>query len=345
LSDVAAAAGVSAKTASRALNGHAVNPETAQRVIAAAGQLRFRPNGLARDLRRGGVSSSFGLVVGELANPFYSELAAGAERSLRAVGLELTMGSSEEDAAHEQQVVRTMLERRVQALFVVTAAQDHGYLQLEHQLGTPIVFLDRPARGVAADSILLDNRAAAARAVEQLVASGHRNIAALADATTVWTAGERVAGVRSAYDSAGLGARLARVISGVGDIQAARAATARLLSGAAPPTALVCLNNRITLGALTAMRDLGMPTAIIGFDDFDSAELLGISVVNQNPGRMGELAVELALERLNSSAALPQRHVVLDGTLIPRGSGELSASEIMDRRTHRAVHPWTGWGS
>src|SRR3954447_15243607 len=149
LRDVAARAGVSVKTASRVFNAYpSVSPQTAKRVLDAARELRFSPNGLARELRRGGVTSAVGLVVGDLANPFYSQIAAGAERVLREQGLELFLATSDEDAEHEERVIRILLERRVRALLMVPAAQDHAYLETELALGTPVVFLDRPANGI-----------------------------------------------------------------------------------------------------------------------------------------------------------------------------------------------------
>src|SRR5690606_1874951 len=132
LGNVAALAGVSPKTASRALNDHpGVSAPTRQRVQEAARMLRFRPNALARELRTGAVSRGVGLVIADLANPFYSRLAAAAEQEFRSAGLELFLASTDEDPGREQEVVRTMLDRRVRALLVVPAAEDHSYLESE----------------------------------------------------------------------------------------------------------------------------------------------------------------------------------------------------------------------
>src|SRR4051812_31007956 len=114
LRQVAALSGVSLKTASRVLNGEAyVADATAQKVRAAAQQLGFRRNAIARDLRAGARSSLVGLIIGDLANPFYSRVARGAERRLRAAGLQLISASSEEDPALEHRLVSEMFERRV----------------------------------------------------------------------------------------------------------------------------------------------------------------------------------------------------------------------------------------
>src|SRR3954465_4700286 len=129
LRQVAALSGVSLKTASRALNGEPyVSAGTAGRVRAAAAQLGFRRNAIARDLRAGARSSLVGLIIGDLANPFYSRVARGAERRRRTAGLQLISASSEEDPALEHRLVSEMFERRVQAMLIVTSATDHAYL-------------------------------------------------------------------------------------------------------------------------------------------------------------------------------------------------------------------------
>lgn len=294
LGNVAALAGVSPKTASRALNDHpGVSAPTRQRVQEAARMLRFRPNALARELRTGAVSRGVGLVIADLANPFYSRLAAAAEQELRSAALELFLASTDEDPGREQEVVRTMLDRRVRALLVVPAAEDHSYLESEKSLGTPIVFLDRPPRNLAADAVLADNRAAARQAARSLLEAGHQRIAVIGDEQVAWTARERLAGAEAALAESGAGHGLVR--AGAHDPAAARQITDRLLAEDRPPTAILALNNLILLGVLLALRDAGRDLTLIGFDDSEVADLFGVSVVSLDPREMGRVAARIAL--------------------------------------------------
>jgi LacI family transcriptional regulator len=321
LRDVAQLAEVSLKTASRVLSGQPnVREETARRVRDAARALRFRPNRIARDLRSGAVSTAVGFVIGDLSNPFYAQIAAGAERVLRAQDLELFIATSDEDPDRERRVALTMLERRVRALLVVPVAEEHSYLAPEQQLGTPMVFIDRPARDLPADSIVLDNRRAVREATAHLLRAGHRAIGLVADNTAVWTAGERVAGFGDAMREAGL-TDWQRHIRRAHDVTAARAAAEGLLADPSPPTALFALNNRLTIGVLEAVTSMRAEVAVLGFDDFELAPLLGVSVIAHDPEDLGRRAAEIALDRIAERSGVPQQ-IVLPTRLIARGSGE-----------------------
>src|SRR4051794_35296333 len=205
LRQVAALSGVSLKTASRALNGERyVSTGTAERVQAAAEQLGFRRNAMARDLRAGARSSLVGLIISDLANPFYSRVARGAERRLRTAGLQLISASSEEEPQPRHTLVAEMLERRVSALLIVTSAADHGYLEPERRLGLPVVFLDREPADLVADAVVLDNDGGVHRAVEHLLAGGHRRIGLVGDLARLATQQQRVAAFEAAMTAAGV---------------------------------------------------------------------------------------------------------------------------------------------
>ena len=198
IQDVAALAGVSPATASRALADHPkVTPKTKQKVVEAARTLRFRRNSLARDLRSGGVTTAVGYVIEDLVNPWFSQVAAGAERVFRKAELELIVATTEGDPKREQLVVKTMLERRVQALLLIPLSEDHSYLEGERQLGTPLIFVDRPPVNLIADSITIDNRGGMRLAVEHLAKHGHKRIGLLAGPEPLWTTGERLEGYKS----------------------------------------------------------------------------------------------------------------------------------------------------
>jgi LacI family transcriptional regulator len=322
LVQVARLAGVSLKTASRVLNDEPyVSAATAAKVQAAAEELGFRLNVIARELRAGARSSIVGLIISDLANPFYARIARGAERVLRANDLQLICASSDEDPVLERQLTAELLERRVSALLLTTCVDDHRYLEVERRLGIPIAFLDRPPAGIDADTISLDNAEGARQAAEHLIQHGHRRIGLVGDLSRLATHRERIAGFAKAMADAGIDGWQRFVRADSHDSEAAERATRELMALPQPPTALFTTNNRITAGALRALRQLPSPPALIGFDDFDLAELLGVSVISHSPERMGELAVELVLERL-AGAERPASHHRLPIRLIERGSGE-----------------------
>lgn len=322
LVQVAQRAGVSVKTASRVLNDEPyVSADTARKVHEAATELGFRLNVIARELRAGARSACVGLIISDLANPFYARIARGAERVLRANDLQLITASSDENPTLERQLTAELLERRVSGLLVTTCVDDHAYLESERKLGIPVAFLDRPPAGIEADTIQLDNAAGARCAAEHLIAHGHRRIGLIGDLSRLATHRERVTGFAEAMTAAKIEnwERFVRVDSH--DSDSAERAARELLSMRWPPTALFTTNNRITAGALRAIRDRPAPPALVGFDDFDLADLLGVSVISHSPERMGELAAEIVVARLSGSTQ-PTVRERLPIRLIERGSGE-----------------------
>jgi LacI family transcriptional regulator len=325
MTDVAQAAQVSLKTVSRVVNGEpGVRPDTAARVEVAIRALGFRRNDIARALRQGQVSRTVGLVIEDLANPFYSGIARGVETETRERGLLVITGSSDEDPERERMLVQLLCERRVDGLLVVPAGDDHRYLLPELRIGTPIVFIDRPPGQIDADVILLDNVGGARAAVAHLVAHGHRRIAHVGDSTTIFTAAQRLEGYREALREAGLPLDESLVRLGPHDTASAEAAVRELLTLLQPPTALFTGNNRITTGALRAVASAERPPALVGFDDLELGALMPVpvSVVSYDPVELGRRSARLLCERLEGVNGEPQR-LVLPTTLIPRGSGEV----------------------
>jgi LacI family transcriptional regulator, galactose operon repressor len=323
--DVAVLAGVSLKTVSRVINDEpGVAAATAEKVEHAIAELRFQRNDLARSLRQGRTSSTLGLVIEDVSNPFYSAIAQAVESAARERGYMLITASCEEDPEREKDLVMALLRRRVDALLLVPAARDHAYLARDQ---IPVVFLDRPPHGLDADCVLLDNLGGARMAVEHLLARGHQRIAVIADPDSLYTAHERLSGYRQALEAAGVPVREELVRLGSHDSATAEAVVAELL--ALPPdrrpTAVFAGNNRNTVGALRALQQAERPLALVGFDDFELADLLGTTVVRHDSGSMGAHAAALAFERLTSADHAPRR-VVVPTELIVRGSGEVPPS-------------------
>jgi LacI family transcriptional regulator len=322
IKDVAALAGVSVATASRALaDDPKVASGTKAKVLDSARTLRFRPNSIARDLRSGGVTTAIGYVIGDLVNPWYSQVAAGAEEVFRKAGLELIVATTESDPEREPLVVKTMLERRVQALLIVPLSDNHSYLEGERQLGTPLIFVDRPPVNLTADSIVLDNQGGMQVAVDSLISNGHKRIALLGGQESLWTTQQRIEGYRSALRKAGIAFNPDLVVYSSSALSDLDKTISSLTSLADPPTALVTTHNRLTVGLLQTHQELLGNMALIGFDDFELANLLNISVIAHDPQQLGRSAAEITLNRIKNPLGVPQS-VVIPTKLIPRGSGE-----------------------
>jgi len=325
--DVASTAGVSLKTVSRVVNREpGVHADTAARVQAVIADLGFARNEVARTLRHGR-AEAIGLVIEDVANPFYSAIARTVEDAAHARGHILITGSCEEDPERERQLVHRLLRRSVDALLIVPAGSDHRYLEPELASGTPLVFLDRPPGGIEAATVLLDNLGGARAGVAHLLEQGHDRVAFVGDPPGVHTARERLAGYRRALVEADVPERSELVRAGTHDAAGAEDTVRALLRlpVARRPTALFCANNRNTVGALRALRDHPRPIAIVGFDDFELADMLAtpVTVVRHVPEDMGRIAAELAYARLDGDTGPPERRTI-PCELVPRGSGEVT---------------------
>ncbi|WP_341940780.1 LacI family DNA-binding transcriptional regulator [Microbacterium sp. LWH10-1.2] len=320
LAQVAERAGVSLKTASRALGGESyVSEKTLAVVLDAARELDYQRNSAASLLASGRLADSIGLITGDFTNPFYSALAQGIEDEIRPRGMHLSVTNSRESAEQERRVAHDLADRQTKAVITVSAMPDHrDYASLQAR-GIPVVFVDRPAEQVEADSVVFDNREGGRLAARHLIDAGHRRIAFIGDYAWLPTYRQRMAGMGDVLDPAGSDWReLLR--ADAHDVVSSRACVRELLALAHPPTAIVAGNNRILLGAMEELA--GMPAsarpAVLGFDDPEWAQVLGITVVTGEVEALGRQAARLAVARL-SDRSRPFENVVLPMRLISRG--------------------------
>jgi LacI family transcriptional regulator len=294
--DIAARLGVSAMTVSRAIRGDAgISEATRQRVLDAVAEAGYRPNDLARRLRTGASDELIGLIVTNLANPFYAELAVGVEQvaTTRGAGVVACCGG---DPEGERDLVASMVARRLAGLVVVPAGNDHRHLAPEHLDGKPVVLAAAPPRGIDADCVLVDDFGGTYEACRTLIDHGHERIGFLGLPASLWTGSERYRGYAAALEDAGLTLDERFVSRHCGDVHAAEKAARALLDQPEPPTALITANNRNTIGALRAARD--HPVALAGFDDIEVADLLQLplSVVAYDAAEVGRAAARLLFE-------------------------------------------------
>ena len=188
--EVAAVAGVSLSTVSRVVNGGAgVRVDLADRVRDAVELLGYRHNLTASTLRRAdGQSASIGLIFEDVSNPFFGAVHRGVEDVARARGVLTLVGSSDDEPHRERELAEAFGARGVDGLIVASAVADSSYLMRERAAGMALVFVDRPPRFIDADAVVSDNVGGAHRAVEHLIAGGHRRIGFLGDRPEIFTA-------------------------------------------------------------------------------------------------------------------------------------------------------------
>jgi len=327
LIDVARRAKVSIATVSRVINkSDKVIPETRETVSQAMKELGYRPSRVARRLRqKGGRRSLLGLIIPDIQNPFFAEMARGAEDAAYANEFAVILCNSDEDLKKEQFYLEVMQAESVDGIILPPInEQDAAVLKLV-QSGLPIVTVDRSLAFSAMDKVEVDNRRGAYEAVEHLIKLGHKRVGLIAGLPKVSTSRERRQGYEDALTAYHLPLEAGYVRTGDYKQASGHMLTEELLALPTPPTALFAANNLMAVGALEAIhkRRLKIPgdIALIGFDDLPWAEALDppLTVVRQPAYEVGCAAVELLLKRL-SDPKRPETHLKLLPKLVIRGS-------------------------
>jgi LacI family transcriptional regulator len=324
--DVARRAGVSQATAARALGGYGhVSGAARRRVEAAADALSYVPNSVARALASG-VTRAVGLVISDIENPFFAAAARGMSDVLEERGHTVLLTNSDEDLDRERTAIETLRSRRVDALVVVPCSGTPSpHLRAAAAGAAPLVLLDRPVRGLGVDSVTVDNAAGARSAVEHLLSHGHRRIGLVSDKPEITSSAERIHGYREALAAAGLGVDDHLISLGGPTRQDGYLGARRLLEAPDRPTALFTANNLMTVGAMHALRDLGLripqDISLVGFDDLEWTTLVDppLTVVAQSATALGQTAGRRVLARLDGSGGRPRR-INLETRLIVRAS-------------------------
>ena len=322
LLDVAHAAGVSLRTASRVLNDDPrVAPVTRQRVREVMLDLRFEPDAMARSLRAG-TDTAVGFVVESIADPFFAEVIDAVELEMSRHGRSVLVTSTRRDPAWERDVIGRMTQRRIAGLLLSPTSGDHSWLDPRR---LPIVLIDRPAPGLSADLVEIDDHRAAFDATAHLVAHGHRRVAYVGDTPAIATSAARLRGYRDALAQHGVGVDERLVRCECATSQAAAEAVSALIGGSRPPTAVLSATTRASLGVVPALHSAGRTDiALVSFGDFPMADALSPAVtVVDHPGReVGRAAAARLLARLDQPA-LPVQRIQVPAAIIERGSGEL----------------------
>ena len=327
INDVARIAAVSVGTVSNVLNRpERVLPTTRDRVLQAIKDLAFVPNGSARQLRAGTITT-VGAIVLDIANPFFTEVVRGIEDRLAADSYTLMLASSDEDPARESRYLRLFEEHGVSGMLVVPSGNDLDALLELRDRGTNLVLLDRTSPRADISSVGVDDVLGGRLAVQHLLQLGHTRIAVINGPHTILQCADRWAGAVRAVQTAGLDPEEVLIEISVTSLNAANgeAGALQLLDGRRDqPSAIFCVNDLTALGAMRALRErqIAVPgqMAVVGYDDVGFAAELAIPLtsVRQPTHDLGFRAADLLI----AAPAEPEQVLFSPELIIRKSSGE-----------------------
>lgn len=325
MQDVAKAAGVSKATVSRVLAGNerGCSAVTAANVRQAAERLGYVVNAVAASLRSRR-SFTIGLILADIANPFFGGVASGVEERLSRTGYSVILGNTGNALERERELVRVLVERRIDGLIVASSAASPEHFHAARARGVPLVLVDTEIEGLDVDCITIDNEAAAALAVRHLIEHGHRRIAIVTGPLEAAFDRQRLAGYRRALLGAGLVPEPALVLRANLEASGGEQAAAALLALSPRPSAVFVTNNMMTLGMLVglARAGIGVPAdlSMVGFDDQDWYSISNppLTAISNPAYAMGHAAADRLLASLAGERS--PKSVILDARLIERAS-------------------------
>jgi LacI family transcriptional regulator len=329
LREVAERAGTSIPTASRVLNGlgerHRISRATQERVRRAAAELRFAPNLLAKGLRLGS-TRTIGLIVPDIANPFFAAIARAISTAAHERGYSVLLGDAGDDVAREIELLDGLLARQPDGLLVIPVGQQGDHLRAFESGQTPIVLVDRGFPSLRLPSVTSDSRQGSYAAVSHLIDHGHRRIACVRGLSGTMPDELRMQGYRDALAAHGIefdGLLVAG--SGFGK-ESGINGTKALLDSGVPFTAIFAFSNLIGIGALEALLEAGIKVpadvSLVSFDEQPYSGVLAVpmTTVRQDAAELGRLAVEMLCGRIANPVGQPPASAVVPTALVPRSS-------------------------
>ncbi len=312
--DVAALAGVSPATVSRVFNGSNVTPALAEKVRAAATELKFAPNKNARRLRLQR-SELITVMVPDIENPFYTSMTRAVEDVARASGFSVLLCSTDDDEERFAEYLRAVVSEPVAGIVAVVPTADTK-LDLAIERGVPVVCVDRRAPRYALDAVVVDNVRSARLATEGLFGAGFARLACVTGPENVETARLRLAGWRQAHQEAGRPAPEDLVRHVPFTVRGGETALLDLLQAPEPPDAVFAANNKLAAGVIRVLFERGLDLGQLGVTSLGELPLVtwqprGVQVWHLPARDLGTEAAQLLLARIGGETA-PPRTIVLD---------------------------------
>jgi LacI family transcriptional regulator len=326
--EVAKRAGVSLGTVSNVLNRpEIVAEETRERVQAVITEIGFVPNGSARQLRVGR-SPHIGLVVLDVANPFFTEVARGVEDLANKEGYVVILCNSDDSLERESHYLKVLEEQRTQGILITPVQNDASYLHRFRQRGIAVVLLDRPSRIKDLCSVAVDDVRGGEIAAAHLLEQGHQRIAFVHGPLSIRQCADRKRGVLRAVKAAGLDPQstILDITTAAQSAWEGEQSVEQLLGSNLKPTAVFCANDLLALGLMRALirRGLSIPgdMAMVGYDDVEFASVLStpLTSIRQPKYELGRAAAELLLDEATHPEIHQHKHIVYQPELIVRES-------------------------
>jgi DNA-binding LacI/PurR family transcriptional regulator len=326
LKDVARESGVNISTVSRALNnGYGVNEQTRKQVMAVAARLNYRPNRIARGLVTGR-SHSLGLIVSDIRNPFFAEVARGAEDAARTANCDLVLCNSDLDPDKQMQYVQSLSEKRIDGIMMNSVSMLSREQQAELAAsGVPIVLLNRPASNHTFSTVCADNESGGALAAQYLLGLGHRKIAHLTGPRQHGNLSDRARGFVRTLQSAENPVQPI-VLHGKFNFEGGAELARKLLDAHPDVTAIFAANDVMAFGVVQAVLDRGLripeDLSLIGFDNIQFSVIVHppLTTIHQPKYEMGSAAVDILLRLARDRGKQMPEHRRLGVELIERQS-------------------------
>ncbi len=325
LKDVAEAAGVSINTASRALNGKAeISPETRARVLEIAAKLGYRPNKLAQALRSN-KTKVIGVIVGDIANPYFSMLARGIVKATRAQGYSVLLQSTDEDYQREKEAVEVLLAERVDGVLITPTQRGRETIEALKKSGLPFVLMSRHFSDRSSDYVVMDDHRGGFLATEHLLNLGRKRVAMVNGPLHISSARERFEGYKQALEEHGIVGDLSLVLTGALTMEDGYQAGLQLLTTSAPD-AIFAFSDFVAFGVLKALREhavkVPQEVAVVGFDDVMFASCLEtpLTTVGGETEMIGYKAAELLIRKLNGEGVTERSQIRLPVRLVVRAT-------------------------
>ncbi len=334
ITDVAEKAGVSAATVSNVINNRpGVSQSTRELVLQTIREVNYRPSGTARNLKRKSGKPCIGVVVKELDNPYYTDVASGIREYADSRGYTVFLTSSGGDYHREKTAINEFTVKDIDGIVIAPSLTDPeaeiSHLFHLQELNFPFVLLEK-IQGIRASVVDIDHIAATKSAVKYLIDAGHTQIVHFAGPDYTTHTNERIAGVRTAYSESHLVFNEEQTIVSAGAHLEDGYQTAmgyfQDRSPAEYPTAIVCFNDLIALGAVAALNDLGISVpaqvSIMGDDDIKFARRcpIPLSTIHTPRHELGQTAAEILIESIESPQTPKMRTVMLESRLVIRQS-------------------------